>query len=192
MLYLIVGLVLFLGIHLLKPLDLAWRRNMIARMGETSWKLLFTAVALIAFVAIAYGFAQARQHPTLLYVAPAWTRHLNELLTLVAFVLLAASFVPRNHLRAWLGHPMLAGAKVWALGHLLVNGMLHEVLLFGGFLAWAILAFVAARRRDRRKAVSASAGSVGGDALVVVAGLALWALFALLLHQWLFGVAPLA
>lgn len=190
--YLIAGLLMFLGMHLLPSLARGWRQRWMAQHGERAWKGLFALVAIVGFVLIVWGFAQARQQPVLLYVPPLWLRHINELLTVVAFVLLAAAYVPRNHIKAALGHPLIVAVKVWAFGHLLVNGMLHEVVLFGAFLAWAIVAFVGARRRDRASGVVYPAGTMSGDVLSAIVGFAAWALFAFLLHLWLFGVAPFA
>lgn len=190
--YLIAGLLIFLGMHLLPSLASGWRQSWIAQHSERAWKGLFALVSIIGFALIVWGFAQARQQPVLLYAPPVWLRHVNELLTVLVFVLLAASRVPRNHLKAALGHPLIAAAKLWAFGHLLVNGMLHEVVLFGAFLLWAIIAFTTVRRRDRAAGVVYPAGTVRGDVLSVVIGIALWALFAFVLHAWFFGVAPFA
>ncbi len=115
-----------------------------------------------------------------------------SLLTLLALVLLAAAFVPRNGLKARLGHPMLLAVKLWALAHLLSNGTLADKLLFGAFLVWAVLAFRAARQRDRAAALVQPAGTLPGTLATVVAGVGLWALFAFWLHAVLFGVAPFA
>ena len=111
---------------------------------------------------------------------------------LIALIFLAAAYVPRNHLKAKFGHPMLLAVKLWAVGHLLAIGYLRDALLFGTFLLWAIIAYAAARKRDRRTGTSYPAGTVGGDVIAVIVGVGLWALFALWLHQALFGVNPLA
>lgn len=126
----------------------------------------------------------------LLYIPPPWLRQLNAMFTLIAFVLLAAAYVPRNHLKAELGHPMLMGAAVWAGGHLLAIGMLRDVVLFGAFLLWAIVLFAISRRRDRLADVSYPAGTAKGDGLSVVIGVVSWAIFAFWLHRWLIGVSP--
>ena len=150
---LILGLLIFLGVHSLRLYADAWRTRMIARWGARAWKGLYALVAIVGFALIVWGFGLARQHALLLYAPPSWLRQLNALFTLVAFVLVAAAYVPRNHLKAKLGHPMLAGVKVWALGHLLAIGFLHDVVLFGAFLLWAIADFVVSRRRDRQAGV---------------------------------------
>lgn len=186
----ILGLIIFLGAHSVRIFADSWRTRMRERMGVMPWKGLYGVVSLIGLVLIIWGFGHARLQPMLLYVPPMWLRHLNALFTLVAFVLVAAAYVPRNHLKAWLGHPMLAGVKLWALGHLLATGMLRDVVLFGAFLLWAIVDFAISRRRDRRLGVAYPAGTVGGDLVSVVIGVIAWAIFAFALHQWLIGVSP--
>jgi len=187
---LILGLVLFLGVHSLRIVADDWRMRQRARLGENRWKALYSLVSIAGFVLIVYGFGVARQQPVLLYASPPGLRHLNALFTLLAFVLVAAAYVPRNHLKAKLGHPMLAGVKIWAFGHLLATGMLHDVVLFGAFLLWAIVDFISARRRDRLDGTTYPAGTVRGDAITVIVGLVGWAVFAHWLHTWLIGVSP--
>jgi uncharacterized membrane protein len=189
---LILGLLIFLGVHSLRIFADGWRSRQIARLGEKPWKGLYALVSVIGFVLICWGFGLARQHPVLLYVPPLWLRHLNALFTLVAFVLVTAYLVPRNHLKAKLGHPMVLGVKVWAFGHLLATGMLHDVVLFGPFLAWAIVLFTVSRRRDRMAGTVYPAGSIKGDILTVVIGIAAWLAFGLWLHLRLIGVNPMA
>lgn len=187
---LILGLVLFLGPHSLRIVADGWRNRQLARLGEGPWKGIYSLVSIVGFVVLLWGFGQARHDPVVLYVPPLWLRHANALFTLVAFVLVAAAYVPPNHLRTALGHPMYAGIKVWALGHLLATGMLHDVVLFGAFLVWAIAGFAAGRRRDRRDGTLRPAGTALGDVLALVVGIALWATFAFWLHAKWIGVAP--
>lgn len=189
---LILGLALFLGVHSLRLFADDWRGRQIARLGALPWKGVYSLVSIVGFVLIVWGFGLARQQPTLLYVPPLGLRHLNSLFTLVAFVLVVAAYIPRNHFKARLGHPMLLGVKTWAFGHLLATGMLHDVLLFGAFLLWAIVLFAASRRRDRREATVYPAGTAKGDVLTVVIGFVAWAVFALWLHLWLIGINPMA
>lgn len=189
---LILGLVLFLGMHSLRIFADDWRARQIARLGLKRWKALYAMVAIAGFVLICWGFGLARQQPVLLYVSPMWLRHLNALFTLIAFVLLAAARVPRNGLKARLHHPQVLAVKVWAFGHLLATGMLHDVVLFGAFLLWAIVLFAASRRRDRVAGTVYPAGTLRGNVLTVVIGVAAWAAFALWLHLWLIGVNPMA
>lgn len=193
MLALVLGLALFLGIHSIRIVADDWRTGMRARVGEKPWKLGYTAVSIVGFVLICWGYGQARQAPVVLWETPPGMNHLAAALTLVAFVFLAASKVPRNAIKARLRHPMLLGTKVWALAHLLANNTLADLLLFGGFLVWAILCFRAARRRDIGAAPPPppSSGTAAGTATTVVVGIALWAAFALWLHALLIGVRPL-
>lgn len=188
---LILGLLIFLGVHSLRIFADDWRRRQLARLGEMRWKGLYALVSLIGFVLICWGFVMARQQPVSLYVPPLAMRHLNSLFTLIALVLVAAAYVPRNHLKAKFGHPMLLGVKVWALGHLLATGMLHDVVLFGTFLLWAVVLFIVSRRRDRANGVIYPSGKLSADVLVVVAGVAIWAAFAFWLHLALIGKSPM-
>jgi uncharacterized membrane protein len=187
---LILGLILFLGMHSVHMLAPGWRERVVARIGLLPWKGLYSVVSIAGFVLIVVGFGMARQTPVLLYAPPLWLKHLNALFTLVAFVLIAAAYVPRNHLKAKIGHPMLAGVKLWAFGHLLAIGYVHDVVLFGAFLVWAIADFAVSRRRDRAAGTVYPAGTAVGDALAVVAGVVVWAIFAFLLHVRLIGVNP--
>jgi uncharacterized membrane protein len=189
---LIVGLLIFLGVHSLRIFASDWRSRQRARLGEMVWKGLVALVSLIGFVLLCWGFGLARQQPVVLYVPPLALRHLNALFTLLAFVLVAAAYVPRNHLKAKFGHPMLVGVKTWAFGHLLATGMLHDVVLFGAFLMWAVVLFIVARRSDRRTGTVYPAGTLAGDGIVVVTGVAVWIVFAFWLHLWLIGVNPMA
>ena len=188
----ILGLLLFLGTHSVRIVADDWRSRQLARLGAGKWKGLYTLVSVIGFVLIIWGYGLARAHPVLLWSPPVWLRHLAILLTVPAFILLAAAYVPGNRIKARLGHPMVAGVKVWAFAHLLANGTLAAVVLFGAFLVWAIAMFASARRRDRRAGTVYPAGTLGRDGVTVIAGLVAWALFAFLLHQWLIGVRPFA
>ena len=188
----IYGLFVFLGVHVVPLVFPRWRRRQIDRFGERTWKGVFALVALAGLVLTCIGFGRARQLPLVLYATPPAMDHLNALFTLVAFVLVAAAYVPRNHVKAALGQPMLLGVVVWASGHLLATGLLHDVVLFGAFLAWALPMAVWLRQRDRLDGVIYPAGTLRGDLLALVIGVAAWAVFAFWLHRWLIGVDPLA
>ena len=155
---LILGLVLFLGVHSTRIVADGWRTATIARVGEKPWKGIYSLLSIAGFVLLVIGYGAARQAPVVLFAPPVWTRHLAALLTIPAFVLLAAAYVPGNAIKRAVGHPMMAGVKVWALAHLLANGTLADLLLFGTFLAWAVLGFIAARRRDRAAGTTYPAG----------------------------------
>ena len=187
---LILGLLLFLGMHSTRIVAEGWRTRLIAQRGPSAWKGLYTLVSLLGLGLIVWGYGQARLAPQLLWASPLWTRHLAGLLMLVAMVLLVATYVPRNALKARLHHPMLLSVKVWALAHLLANNTLADLLLFGSFLLWAVIDFRAARQRDRAGAVIYPAGEAAGTATTLVLGIALWALLAFWAHALLFGVRP--
>jgi uncharacterized membrane protein len=188
---LIIGLLIFLGVHSTRLFAPRWRATQIERRGEMTWKMVYSLIAIAGLLLIIMGYGQARMDPVMLWNPPVWGRHLSMVLTLPVFILVVAAYVPGNGLRARLGHPMLVGVKVWALAHLLANGTLADVLLFGGFLAWAVACFAVFRRRDRAAGVSRAAGTTRGNVITVVVGLALWYVFVFYLHLWLIGVSPL-
>ncbi|MGZ5847250.1 MAG: NnrU family protein, partial [Ramlibacter sp.] len=174
---LLLGLVLFLGVHSTRIVADGWRAGMLARLGERPWKGLYSLVSLLGFALIVWGFARARQSPVVLWTPPRGMNHVAALLMVVSFVLLAAAYVPRNGIKARLHHPMVLGVKTWAFAHLLANGTLADVVLFGAFLVWAIADFASSRRRDRAQAITYPPGTARGTTIAVVVGLLLWALF---------------
>ena len=188
---LVLGLVVFLGAHSVRIFAEGWRTRAIAHLGEKGWKGLYTIVSLIGFALIIWGYAQARMHPVVLWSPPAALKHLNSLFTLLAFVLLAAAYVPRNSIKARLHHPMILGVKLWAFGHLLATAKLADLVLFGAILLWAVLDFRAARQRDRALGTVYAPGAAGPTVLAVVIGAAAWAAFAFWLHAAWIGVAPI-
>lgn len=188
---LVLGLVLFLGTHSVRVFAEGWRGAMIGRLGPNGWKGLYSVLALLGFVLIVWGYGQARLTPVPLWTPSVGMRHLASLLTLVSFILLAAAYVPRNAIKARIGHPMVVAVKVWALAHLLANHTLADLLLFGTFLIWAVLNFRAARARDRAAGTVRPAGTAAGTAITVVAGLAAWAAFAFWAHAAWIGVRPM-
>ncbi len=159
-------------------------------MGESAWKGLYSLVSILGIVLLVWGYGIARVTPIELWSPPVWGRHLASLLTLLAFVLITAAYVPRNRIRRAVGNPMVAGVALWALAHLLANGRLVDLVLFGAFLIWAVLSFSAARRRDRLTGALRPIGALSGDLATVLIGVSFWALFAFRLHEWLFGVRP--
>jgi uncharacterized membrane protein len=185
---LVLGLLIFLGVHSVRIVADPWRTAMRARLGENGWKGVYSLLALAGFALLVWGYGQARQAPVVLWTPPVGMRHLAALLTVFAFVFLAAAYVPRNAIKARLHHPMLLGVKTWALAHLLANGTLADVLLFGAFLAWAVVCFISSRRRDCAAGTVYSPGTASGT--TVMAGLAAWAAFAFWLHGPLIGVRP--
>jgi uncharacterized membrane protein len=189
---LIIGLVVFLGLHSTRIFAEDWRAARIASLGEQKWKLLYSIASGIGLALIVWGYGMARTTPVLLWNPPLWTRHLASVLVLVAFVMIVAAYVPRNHFKAAFGHPMYAGVKTWAFAHLIANGMLADLLLFGGFLVWSVLGFRSARRRDRKQQVTYPAGSARGTIVTLAVGAIAWAIFAFYLHGPLIGVRPIS
>lgn len=190
-LILIAGLLLFVGAHSERLAFPHWRERFIANRGEKTWKLFVSVRALIGLVLIIYGYGFSRADPVFLWNPPLWTRHAAALLTLIAFILFAASHAPPNHIKEKIGHPMYAGVKIWAFAHLLANGRLGDVVLFGALLAWAVIGYSISRRRDRLAGVTYPAGVTRNTVVTVILGCAMWAVFAFWLHRILIGVPPL-
>lgn len=188
---LIIGLVLFLSTHSARIFAEDNRAQYIAHYGMTKWKLAYSLASVIGLGLIVWGYGQARMDPVALWFPPLWTRHLAVLLVLPAFILIAAAYVPGTRIKAAIGHPMVAGVKLWALAHLVSNGTLADMLLFGSFLAWAIACFASSRKRDRTQGITREGGRLSRDAIAVVVGAVAWFAFARHLHLALFGVAPL-
>jgi uncharacterized membrane protein len=189
--FLVLGLILFLGVHSLRIFADPWRSAQIARLGEGPWKGLYSLASIAGFVLILWGFARARAATVVLWSPPFWTHYVALVLTLIAFVLIVAAYVPGTRIKSRLHHPMVLSVKVWAFAHLISNGTLADVVLFGSFLVWAIANLASLRRRDRAAGTVYPAGTVGKDAVAVVVGVVAWAVFAFWLHGWLFGVRPL-
>ena len=190
MIYLIFGLVIFLGVHSVRIFADDWRTQTISRMGANAFKGAYTVLSLLGFGLIIWGFGIAREAPTLVWSPPAAMRHAAALLNVLAFVFLVAAYVPGNAIKARVHHPMVLGVKTWALAHLIANGNLAHVVLFGAFLAWAVLDFVSCRRRDRAQNIQYAAGNPGAMAITVVAGVLVAGVFAMWLHGMLIGVKP--
>lgn len=189
---LILGLLIFIGVHSIRLVAPSWRDAQLARFGEHGWRGLFSVASLVGFVLIVWGYGIARRTSTILWMPPLGIRHLTALLVAIAFVLIAAAYIPGNRIKRAIGHPMMAGAAIWALGHLLANGTLNAVVLFGVFLIWGAAGLVICRRRDQAAGVRYPEGTVAGDAKAVIVGLVAWAIFAFVLHRWLIGVSPFA
>lgn len=191
MAWLLLGLVLFLGVHSVSIVSRSGRDRLVQRLGEGPWKGLYSLIALAGFVLIVIGYGQAREAPVLLYTLPTGFRHLAALLMLPVFVLLAAAYLP-GRIQRTARHPMLLAVKLWALAHLLAQsatgGTLADVLLFAGFLAWAVADRISIKRRGA--ATPQAQGSTMNDAIAVVVGLGVYGLFAAWAHAWLFGVRP--
>nr|WP_306267172.1 NnrU family protein [Pararhizobium sp. IMCC3301] len=189
---LIIGLALFLGVHSVRIFFEPVRLWAINTFGAASWRAVYTLISVAGLVLIVLGFTPAAVGAEPLWVPPLSLLHVSATLLLLAFILVAAAYVPAGQIRARLKHPMTIGVMIWAAAHLLVNGMEHEVVLFGSFLVWSILVYFGARRRDRQMKLAYLAGPIRNDLVSIGLGTAVWLLFVFYAHEWLFGVAPLA
>jgi uncharacterized membrane protein len=193
MLILVAGLIVFLGVHSVRIVADDWRTRQIARIGEVPWKAIYALVSLVGLALVVWGYDATRTTPVDLWHPPVWTRHLASLITLASFILVAAAYIPRTRIKAAVGHPMVLGVKLWAVAHLLANGRLADIVLFGAFLVWAVLDYAAARRRDREAGRTyPPAPGIARDAAAIVIGIGVWAAFAMYLHALLIGVRPFA
>ena len=185
---LVIGLALFFATHSVRIVADPWRAKVIARIGLNGWKGLYSLVSLAGFVMIVWGYGQARVGGAELWYGPAWLRYAAGFLMLLSFVLLAAANVPRNRIKAAIGHPMIASIAIWSFAHLLVNARVTDLVLFGTFLVWSAIDFHSARRREHATEISAGTGSWTNTVVAVAVGIAIWALFVGYLHRWLIGV----
>lgn len=195
MLLLVLGLLVFLGTHAF-TMARGPRAALIGRVGEGAYKGIYSLASLAGIVMVSAGYGAYRAAGYVpVWDPPVFTRHLALLLVWIAFVAFAAAYLP-GRIKAALKHPMLVGVKAWALAHLLANGDLGSILLFGSFLAWAVAARISAKRRPAN-AAAAHGGPVAApagwrnDAIALAVGTAAYLAFALWLHPWLIGVAVL-
>ena len=187
---LILGLILFLGIHSIRIFADPWRTIQTEKMGEQKGKGFCSLLALIGFILIIYGYGQS--NPSfMIWSPPLWTWHITAAVTLVAFILLAAAQVPKNGIKAKVKDPMVLGVKTWALAHLISNGSLVGMILFGSFLVWAILDFKSCRRRRSNSLPIPTDTSLTMTIATYAIGITAWFIFAIYLHQTLFGISPL-
>ncbi len=195
MLTLVIGLALFFAIHLV-PTQPPLRAGLVDRYGETAYKIAFAVVSLVGLALIVVGYAKLQAMPgknPQLWFPPLWTRHLALALMVPSMVLLVAAYVP-SRIRDAVKHPMLAAIKLWALAHLLANGDLASVVLFGSFLAWAVFDRISVKRRASGglgPLGARSGGPILNDVLVVGAGVALYVGLLHGVHKLLVGVSPL-
>jgi uncharacterized membrane protein len=193
MLVMVLGLVLFFAIHLV-PTNVELKNGLVARFGEGGYKAIFSVVSLVGLTLIVLGFYKLQLHPgknPQLWIPPIWTRHLALALMLPAMIALVAAYVP-SHIHVMLKHPMLVAIKIWALAHLLANGDLASLVLFGGFLAFAVYDRISVKRRGALGPIGRGSGPWSNDIIVVLVGVALYAAIVLYLHELVIGVSPLA
>lgn len=184
---LILGLLLFLGIHSISIFAEDFRDRMVAR-SELAWKAIYGVIAITGFILVIRGYGEARLDPTILYVPPVWLRHVAALLLLPVFILFLAPYLP-GRIKTATKHPQLVAVKLWAVAHLLVNGTLADIVLFGSFLAWAVADRISLKRRAPRPLPGAPASGIN-DVILVVVGLAAYVAFTFWLHAAWIGVAP--
>jgi uncharacterized membrane protein len=189
---LILGLVIFLGLHSTRIISEGGRERAIARLGEGPWKGVYSLVSVIGFVLSVWGFARARYDAPLLWTPPPGARHITMLLMLVALILLASYLFKRSHIAVIAHHPMLWAVVLWSAGHLFASGSAADLVLFGAFLVWSAADLASSYARDRRNGVVYPEPQFAATAGAVVAGLVVYALLIGGLHLWLFGVSPLA
>jgi uncharacterized membrane protein len=192
MLVFVVGLVLFLGIHSVSIVAPRWRLAMVARLGEWPWKGVYSIVSAVGLVVLVVGYGMVRHEPVVLYTPPRMLRHVALLLMVPVFPLFIAAYFPGRIGRA-VKHPMLLSVKIWATAHLLANGTLADVILFGAFLAWAVVDRISVKRRPTVEAhhVPGAPPSPYNDVVAIVAGLVVYVVFLFGAHRLLIGVSPL-
>ena len=195
---LIWGLILFLGAHSVRIFADGWRNQTIEAYGEKAFKGVYTLVSILGFYMLVVGYGEARLQPVVLWNPPIFTKHISLLLMLFSSILLLSAYIPRNHFKMRLGHPMVLSVKVWALSHLLANGHLADLVLFGSFLIWAVLNFRSARARDRAQVQNSDAiedkplkANLFATLIALFGGMALWAVITFVLHAKVVGVAPM-
>ncbi len=186
---LLIGLAIFLAIHSVSIINDPWRNRMVAKLGELPWKAIYTLLSILGLVLIIQGYGLARADAVVLYSPPTWLSHLAMLLLVPVFPLLLAAYLP-GRIKIITKHPMLVSTKLWALAHLLTNGMLADVLLFGAFLIWAVVDRISMKHRTQRPLPGPPASRIN-DIIALVGGLALYVAFVLWLHAWLIGVSPI-
>ena len=189
---LILGLVIFLGLHSTRIVSERGREKAIARFGEGPWKGIYSALSAIGFVLIVWGFARARHAAPQLWTPPPWGRHVAMLVMLLALISLASYLFKRSQITAWVHHPMLWAVALWSAAHLLANGSAADLVLFGAFLVWSIADLVSSYARDRRDGLVYPKPQLPATAGAVAAGLIAYGVLLGGLHVWLFGVSPLA
>ncbi|MBV8924217.1 MAG: NnrU family protein [Bradyrhizobium sp.] len=183
----IVGLVLFLGVHTLTT-QRELRARFIASMGEGGYKIGYALVSLVGLALIVWGFAHYRADEWInVWTPPRALKHLNILLMLPAVILVVAAYI-RGRIYATLKHPMLAGVKLWAFGHLLANGDLGGIILFGSFLGWAVFDRISLKRRGDAGGPPIPVGGIGNDLIAVAVGVVAYLALAFAFHPVVIGV----
>jgi uncharacterized membrane protein len=192
MLLLVVGIVLFLGVHLIRVVAPGFRQLMIDRIGQNAWRGLYSLASIATLVLLIYGFGAARHETTVLYTPPVWMAHIAILLMLFALICLVASLLPAGNIAVRAKHPMVLSVKIWAFAHLLANGDSAGVLLFAAFLAWGVIMRISLKRRERAGEITLRPFVASKyDLYAVAIGVVAWILILWKLHEWIIGVSPL-
>ncbi len=194
---LILGLVLFLVVHSIHFVAADWRERMRAQFGHNAWRTIYSIVSVVDLIIIIVGYAQTRINPYFLWQPPELNRHIAAFLILFAFVGFAAAIIPGNRIKRMVRQPLVLGVAIWAFAHLLINGRLGDVVLFGVFLLWASVDFMIMKHQNSSLTSSTNSPvdaktSLARDVATVITGIAAWVIFAFWLHGRLIGVQPLA
>lgn len=193
MLVMIIGIIVFLGIHSVRIVAPRWRLAKMEQWGEGKWKGLYSVVSIVGLALLVWGFGMARLDAPILYEPPVWMKHITLLLMLFAFIFLGVFIAKPGRMKAALKHPMLIAIKTWALAHLLANGDLASLILFLSFLAWAVFDRIALKRQARAglAPTAIASGPATNDMIAIIIGLVLYGLFIWKLHAVLIGVSPM-
>ncbi|MGB3627167.1 MAG: NnrU family protein [Henriciella sp.] len=192
MIFLIAGLIVFFGPHLFSTFrSREPGKDLRARLGQGPYMGLYSLVAIAGLALIVYGYGAMRP-AAIIWQPPVWTTHLNIVIQLLAWPIIFAANLPTGYIKKTLKHPMLVGVKLWAVGHLLANGELNSIILFGAFLAYAVIDRIAVKKRGDNGPPASVQPNVTGDILAVVIGVGLWAAMIFGLHRILFGMPVLA
>lgn len=187
---LLLGIIVFFSVHSVRIVAEEWRTRQITARGERVWKAVYSVASIVGVVMVGAGYARTRRAPIEIWNPPDWTHPITSVLVLVSFVLILAGYVRGTRIKAKIGHPFTAGVKTWAFAHLLSNGTLGDIVLFGSFLVWGVFVYVEARRRDRVAGTTYAVGPVSRDFTTVVLGVIVWYVFGHWLHGPLIGVQP--
>lgn len=189
---LLLGLVIFFGLHSIRIFAEGGRAKAVARLGDGPWKGIYSLLSIIGFFLIVRGFARARWNVVELWAPPVWARHITILLMLFSTILMGAYIFKKSHIAVAAHHPMVWSVAIWAAGHLLSNGSSADLVLFGAFLVWAVADLRSSYARDQRNTVAYPAPNWGATMGAVVLGVVIWIALLGGLHLWLFGVSPIA
>ena len=185
-LILVLGLIVFFTAHTFVTFRDA-RARLMAQLGQNGYRALFALVSIVGLALIVWGYGEYRAHELIpVWSPPAFMRHVTVGLMLLAAIFITATFIP-SHIKGWLKHPMLASIKTWALAHLLSNGDLGSIILFGSFLAWGVYARIAAKRRGDLGATTEPAGWTN-DLIVIVLGVVIFLALGYYFHPYVIGV----